>query len=393
MTTQDELNQIEFTSRQLAEVVMSLDSNSDEKITSEEVFRGIYNALIVQSTNASGESQFLGIRQGNKLLSISSIEARIASLETSGFDASKITSGTLNINRIPNLPASKTTSGVFTTSLIPELPASKITSGTITRISKIDAAENASHSLIGYTSKANIQARTVSDGSTSIYNGITDDVDKSIIIEARDSEDHVVGRFRTVIQKSGPTFSGMSVTNYYDNYSTTNELGVFVTKEGSGWPGVHRRTYRVSDSTAFYQSVPLFPELAGIRYGNVTVSDVDKNTYKDVTVTFSNQADVGTTINSTSYTGKAYIPTYAAAPIVLACFSGTASGGTAEEAAKVSAGLSISVHSASTSSFKIRVYNASTTDNVSVSINWVAFGAVKPVSSGNVGKYTDVSTS
>ena len=76
MTTQDELNQIEFTSRQLAEVVMSLDSNSDEKITSEEVFRGIYNALIVQSTNASGESQFLGIRQGNKLLSISSIEAR-----------------------------------------------------------------------------------------------------------------------------------------------------------------------------------------------------------------------------------------------------------------------------------------------------------------------------
>lgn len=45
-------------------------------------------------------------------------------------DATKITSGTLGVDRIPNLSASKITSGTLGVDRIPELPASKITSGT-----------------------------------------------------------------------------------------------------------------------------------------------------------------------------------------------------------------------------------------------------------------------
>lgn len=395
MATQDELNQIEFTARQLANIIMSLDANADEKITSDELFVGIYNGLFSQSVNASGESQFVGIRQGNKLLSISSIESRIAKLENNGFDASKITSGTFNVDRIPNLPTSKITSGVLDSSRIPNLDAAKITSGIVSRISRIDAAAdgNGGQSLVGYTSGANIHASTVTDGSTSIYNGITDGADKSIAIRNKDSENHVVGQFRTVIQKNGPTFSGMSVTNHYNNYDTTNELGVFVTKDESGIPGVHRRTYRVSDPVAFYQSTGVFPELLGIRYGKVTISSVAKDNYKDATVSFSNTTNIGTTVNSITYAGKASIPAYNGEPFVIACFDGTSSESSASTAAKVSSGLSLAVHSITTSSFKIRIYNASTADSVNVNVNWVALGQIKPVSSGNVGKYTEVSQS
>ncbi len=44
-------------------------------------------------------------------------------------DADRVTGGTLNVNRIPNIPASKTSSGTFNVLRIPNLAASKITSG------------------------------------------------------------------------------------------------------------------------------------------------------------------------------------------------------------------------------------------------------------------------
>ncbi len=46
-------------------------------------------------------------------------------------NANEISSGTLNVNRIPNLPASKMTSGTLDVDRIPNLPASKMTSGTL----------------------------------------------------------------------------------------------------------------------------------------------------------------------------------------------------------------------------------------------------------------------
>ena len=48
-------------------------------------------------------------------------------LEIAGIDANKITSGVLDVARIPNLDASKITSGVFDVARIPNLPRSKIT--------------------------------------------------------------------------------------------------------------------------------------------------------------------------------------------------------------------------------------------------------------------------
>lgn len=45
--------------------------------------------------------------------------------------AGDISSGTLDVARVPNLPASKVTSGTFDAARIPNLPASKITTGTI----------------------------------------------------------------------------------------------------------------------------------------------------------------------------------------------------------------------------------------------------------------------
>lgn len=46
-------------------------------------------------------------------------------------DSSKISTGTLGLDRIPNLPASKVTSGIFLQSQIPGIDASKVTSGTL----------------------------------------------------------------------------------------------------------------------------------------------------------------------------------------------------------------------------------------------------------------------
>lgn len=46
-------------------------------------------------------------------------------------DASKISTGTFNVDRVPGLPASKVTSGTFAQGRIPGLDASKITSGTL----------------------------------------------------------------------------------------------------------------------------------------------------------------------------------------------------------------------------------------------------------------------
>lgn len=46
-------------------------------------------------------------------------------------DASKISTGTFNVDRVPSLPASKVTSGTFSQGRIPGLDASKITSGTL----------------------------------------------------------------------------------------------------------------------------------------------------------------------------------------------------------------------------------------------------------------------
>ena len=58
--------------------------------------------------------------------------------------ASRTTSGTFQTARIPNLSASNTTSGTFGTARIPNLPASKTTSGTFNtaRIPNLSAAKN-----------------------------------------------------------------------------------------------------------------------------------------------------------------------------------------------------------------------------------------------------------
>jgi hypothetical protein len=58
-------------------------------------------------------------------------------------DASKMTTGTLNVARIPNLDVAKITSGTFVDARIPNLAAAKITSGTFVdaRIPNLDAAK------------------------------------------------------------------------------------------------------------------------------------------------------------------------------------------------------------------------------------------------------------
>ena len=58
-------------------------------------------------------------------------------------DASRVTGGSFNTARIPNLPASKITSGPFHTALIPDLPAGQITSGTfsVDRITNLPASK------------------------------------------------------------------------------------------------------------------------------------------------------------------------------------------------------------------------------------------------------------
>ena len=61
-------------------------------------------------------------------------------------DASKITSGTFNVNRIPGLNANKIASGVFASTRIPNLNASRITSGTLSlsRIPDLPASQTTS---------------------------------------------------------------------------------------------------------------------------------------------------------------------------------------------------------------------------------------------------------
>ena len=58
-------------------------------------------------------------------------DARYAMIGATGadIDASLVTSGVLDLARIPNLPASRTTTGSFATGRIPSLDANKITSG------------------------------------------------------------------------------------------------------------------------------------------------------------------------------------------------------------------------------------------------------------------------
>lgn len=47
------------------------------------------------------------------------------------YDAGDITTGTLDVARLPSIPASQTGSGTFATARIPNLPAAQITSGTL----------------------------------------------------------------------------------------------------------------------------------------------------------------------------------------------------------------------------------------------------------------------
>jgi hypothetical protein len=63
--------------------------------------------------------------------SLSAISANLGTITAGSITADVVTTGTLNVARIPSLPASQTTSGEFDSARIPNLSADKITAGNI----------------------------------------------------------------------------------------------------------------------------------------------------------------------------------------------------------------------------------------------------------------------
>lgn len=88
-------------------------------------------------------------------------DSSISGTKLKNIDASKITSGVLDISRIPDISANKITSGTLDSGRIPTLDASKITSGTLD-VDRIPTIENSKLKNSSFT----IGLTSISLGST-----------------------------------------------------------------------------------------------------------------------------------------------------------------------------------------------------------------------------------
>eukprot|EP00798_Chlamydomonas_sp_ICE-L_P000906 gene906-biopygen4510 len=118
------------------------------------------NGITVGGT-INGNGSGLTALNANNISSGTLDLARIPNL-----DASKVTTGTLNATRIPNLDASKVTTGTLNATRIPNLDASKVTTGTLnaTRIPNLDASKVTTGTLHA-TRIPNLDASKVTTGT------------------------------------------------------------------------------------------------------------------------------------------------------------------------------------------------------------------------------------
>ena len=128
--------------------------------------------------------------------------------------ATKITSGTLNVLRIPNLDASKITSGTFDAGRIPNLAASKITSGTFSsdRIPSLDASKITSGTL-GADRIPNISAAKITSGTLPISRGGTNATTAAAALQ------NIMGGKTVLYNSSGGTNSTVTLSSSAANFN------------------------------------------------------------------------------------------------------------------------------------------------------------------------------
>ena len=141
-----------------------------------DLINGISAAKITSGTFADARLSSSSVTQHVDLSSIDSdyVQARQASPDLSNLDASNLTSGTipsgrlsLGTNDIPSLPTSKITSGTLAVDRIPDLAASKITSGTFAD-ARLAASNVTQHVDLSNLNASNLTSGTVPNSRISL---------------------------------------------------------------------------------------------------------------------------------------------------------------------------------------------------------------------------------
>jgi len=154
----------------------------------------------------------------------------LESSDIPSLDASKIGTGTLNVDRVPGLPASKVTSGVFASTLIPGLDASKIISGSLPYSfggTGVTSVPLNGELLIGGISSGWAKATLTAGNNITITNG-----PGSIEIEAAASASPAGSN--TEIQFNDGGFLGSDSDFTYDKTTSTLSLNGDITVGGTG---------------------------------------------------------------------------------------------------------------------------------------------------------------
>jgi hypothetical protein len=287
------------------EIVTTYDPDGD-KVFNNGIARQTLQIKRATVTASSGTLEFSTARRWwdlvTYLIANYSTE-QFASANIPNLDASKITTGSLGVDRIPGLPASKISSGVLDLARTPDYPASKVTSGTFN------------------------EARIPQPDFVEAYRGTRDDVfmtpedvrrasERNLYVWNTNSLSFLLEDQYSIVQITSSVTSGdLRLPNPANSWSQGRQIRIY----SSGGNGIQIKQYNgtniVSSFNSFYylilecigsswvnvyyQTIPIACPF--IYINNVFVDEILKNqwfeeNYKVDTIDVTNSVNVGRNI-------------------------------------------------------------------------------------------------